>query len=138
MSSLTRPFYAWNNDEMETMSIYVSVDLITERGWNAEELYFAGIPKRVGFYRLPRKETTQEQTLFFATTGGDVLGDVYLLYKSDKRAVTITSYNPSTCMIEGTFALTVVRDTTGGRKFETLPDTLRFAQGRFRTHVVTR
>ena len=81
----------------------------------------------------------EEQTRFFFTSqdDGDVGADTYVLYKSDdERVITIDSYDASTCTIAGTFALTVVRDTTNKKVFP-YPDTLRFSQGRFRTHVVT-
>lgn len=140
------PFAEWqprlyaisSGENSNTLALVLNV--YNELGFQREGLSFRGIPKRLGLYALPRQiaEQSEEQRLFFSTSqdDGDVGADYYVLDKTASSHIAITSYDPSGCMIEGTFSLTVVRDTRFPRVFP-YPDTLHFSHGRFRTNVVT-
>ena len=112
---------AQSNDERETMGILMDVfdDKGGPRGnlYPLEGLYFAGVPKRLGTYPLPGRIVqwdVEQRRYFYTTDGGDVLGLVYVLDKSEDGFISIDAYDWSSCTIQGTFALTVIRDEPGG------------------------
>lgn len=135
--------YAHSNDDRETMNIYMGAfegrpSHKYEYACPFEDLVFQGIPRRLGTYPLPGRieEWDVEQRASFGTTYKcDVSGLSYVLDKSEGGFISIDAYDRSSCTIEGTFALTVIRKGLGG--VYPYVDTLRFTEGRFHTHVVT-
>ena len=133
--------YAVSNDGRETMSILM--DVFDEKYTKGEHLWrerisFAGVPKRLGTYPLPGRvvqRDTEQRNYFLTSDHGDVLGLVYVLDKSEDGFISIDAYDRSSCTIQGTFALSVIREEPGGAY--PYVDTLRFSEGRFHTHVVT-
>ena len=102
-----------------------------------ESLYFEDIPRRLGTYPLPLPGVSESQGHYFDAHvhGYDVVGFGYYLDLSEESFISIDAYDPSTCTIQGTFALTVVN--TQPKDMYPYVDTLRFTEGRFHTHVVT-
>lgn len=135
--------FAQSNDERETMGIFLHVfDKPSVPGHTCphEQLYFAGIPRRLGTYPLPGRivQWDVEQRRYFYTDGYcDVAGEAldYVLDKSEDGFISIDAYDRSSCTISGTFALTVIRE--GSKGMHPYDDTLQFTEGQFHTHVVT-
>lgn len=133
--------FAKSNDERETMGILMNVfdgskPFRPEHPCPFETLYFEGIPRRLGTYPLPGRIADAEQQASFGTIYTcDVSGLSYALDKSEDGFISIDAYDRSSCTIQGTFALTVIRQGLGG--VYPYVDTLRFTEGRFLTHVVT-
>jgi len=74
----------------------------------------------------------------FRETGGDVIYHTYSpIDDSLTNQLTITSYDSTTSLIEGTFHTTVVVDSAPepGEPSQRRPDTLRFTDGEFRVNV---
>ena len=125
-----------------TMSIFLSVfdpryehpsspwpDLI-------EALFFEDIPRRLGTFPLPLPGVSESQDPYFHASvhGPDLVGLLYYLDTSEEAFISIDAYDPSTCTIQGTFALTVVNKQP--KEMYPYVDTLRFTEGRFHTHVI--
>ena len=134
--------FAVSNDESETMDIMMDAFEMhpgqPEYPCPDEQLYFAGLPRRLGTYPLPGRvvQWDVEQTGYFFTFDRcDLARSVYVLDQSEGGFISIDTYDRSTCTIKGTFALTVIREKPGGT--HPYVDTLRFTEGRFHTHVVT-
>ena len=102
-----------------------------------EVFYFPDIPRRLGTYPLPLPGESESLNHYFHAYvyGSDVVGLSYSLDISEKPFISIDTYDPSTCTIQGTFAMTVV--STQPKDMHPYVDTLRFSEGRFHTHVVT-
>ena len=132
-------------------------DLIYER------MYIWGIPFKIGRYPLselggyPLSELTEPITLnlyadgeFFINNSWDRIivdnlgsysfskNSGYLFDKNADNILTIDSYDPSTCLITGTFSFTGVRSPKNNRpKSMHYPvDTLRFTQGKFSAYLI--
>ena len=132
--------YASTNEERETMDIGISV--LSERSQDAYpvgSMYFPDVPRRLGIYPLPipgEKDAVPLSYFYHSWEYGDVAEPDYLLDISEAPFISINTYAPSSCTIQGTFALTVIREKP--RDMHRNLDTLRFSEGRFYTHVVTR
>ena len=102
-------------------------------------LFFEDVPRRIGTYILPipgGNGTLSRSDIYDSFEYGDVVGPDYLLDLSEERFISIDAYDPSSCTIQGAFALTVIRERP--RDVHRHLDTLRFSEGRFYTHVITR
>ena len=137
--------YAFSNDEKETMNIYMGV---YDGKWGnspppvfpEEVLSFEGIPKRLGTYPLPGRSVegdTERQSSFLTIDHGAALGWVYEFDKSENGFISIDAYDRALCTIQGTFSISMLREGRPGGVYPYV-DTLRFTEGRFHTHVVTR
>lgn len=134
--------FAVGNDESETMDIMMDVFDIgpaqPEYSCPDEQLYFAGLSRRLWTYPLPGRIVQwgiEQERYFFAFDHCNVPGSAYVLDESEGGFISIDAYDRSSCTIRGAFALTVIREKPGGT--HPYVDTLRFTEGRFHTHVVT-
>lgn len=135
-------FAAQTSHEREpTMSFLMSV-YDARRGYPfpypgfIESMYYLDIPRRLGTYPLPLPGVSESQRHYFHAHvhGFDVSGLGYYLDRSEEAFISIDACDPSTCTIQGTFALTVVN--TQPKDMYPYVDTLRFTEGRFHTPVV--
>ena len=137
--------FAYSTDKRETMGIFMHVfddDKPSPPGYPCpfETLFFDSVPRRLGTYPLPGRieQLDEEQRRYFYTKPlCDVAGLAYVLDKSEIGFISIDAYDRSSCTIRGSFALTVIRNGRGGGVYP-YDDTLRFTEGQFHTHVVTR
>jgi hypothetical protein len=101
-----------------------------------QSLTFTRIPLAVGVYTLstpqPCRVGTNQVGVGFATLiGGDVIRDYYRLDLTKPATIKITKYDRRTGEIEGTFDVSLVRDTRGQTTFDAAA-TINFRNGFFR------
>ncbi|QJD79599.1 DUF6252 family protein [Spirosoma rhododendri] len=100
-------------------------------------LTFTRIPPAVGVYTLstsqPCSVGKQQVGVSFVTLiGGDVLRDQYQPDLTKTGTITITSYDARGGTIEGTFEVTLVRDTRR-QPTSDAAETVQFQRGSFKT-----
>lgn len=138
---------ALTNYDSETMEIILflraidvgSDGLFWER---AESMGFHNVPKRLGTFSLS-EFSTQDALLSVGASGlnvgqQEVPAYHYDLEKSEAGYISVDSFEPQSCTIQGTFALTLIRNPLGGGEIkypDHLPDiyadTLRITDGKF-------
>lgn len=104
-----------------------------------QSLTFTGLPPAVGVYTLSTSQPCsvslkQAGVSFMTLVGGDVLRDQYQPDLTKTSTIKITRYDAQGDELEGTFEVTLVRDT---RRSST-PDaaeTVYFQHGLFKTRV---
>jgi len=121
-----------------------SVHLIFEK-WNGsmskEHLNFYPLAINLNLPQYIKKINTNGSTLtsqYNTVTGdGDVTCDIYYIYEPDslQNFITITSYNPATKEIGGTFQATYLIDASRPKCVPSAPDTVRIRNGQFYTKI---
>ena len=134
------------DNESETMTISMLVTASDGGPYGRQEtLTFPSIPKRLGTYPL-KEFSTQSTQLLIHVNGLDAGPEyVYYLEPSEDGFITVDSYDPGLCTIQGTFALALIR-TRFEDEFRcpscdylrVYVDTLRITDGKFHTQIVTR
>ncbi|MCY4001743.1 MAG: hypothetical protein OXF84_13180 [Bacteroidetes bacterium] len=135
------------DNESETMTISMLVTASDGGPYGRQEtLRFPSIPKRLGTY--PLNEFSVQATKLFAHIHGYDVGSgyVYNLEPSEGGFITVDSYDPGLCTIQGTFAMTLIRNPVDSEEYHCPPcdylrvyvDTLRITDGKFHTQIVTR
>lgn len=110
-------------------------------GFDREWLVFAKIPARKGIYIPEGKPGSCDiDTLPSASYGtsqddGDALKDVYELVQSENNHITITSFDPVSEEIKGSYQLTFVIQSKSAWPPD-YPDTVRFSRGEFHTKII--
>jgi len=135
------------DNESETMTISMLVTASDGGPYGRQEtLRFPSIPKRLGTY--PLNEFSVQATKLFAHIHGYDVGSgyVYYLEPSEGGFIKVDSYDPGLCTIQGTFAMTLIRNPVDSEEYRcpscdylrVYVDTLRITNGKFHTQIVTR
>jgi len=136
---------AYTDSDSRAMEIIMLVTASDGGPYGREEtLTFPSIPKRLGTY--PLNEFSVQATKLFAHIHGYDVGSgyVYNLEPSEGGFITVDSFDPGLCTIQGTFAMTLIRNPVDSEEFHCPPcdylrvyvDTLRITDGKFHTRLV--
>lgn len=111
-------------------------------GFLRESLSVRKISKIIGTYNIPKTDTINlynHVTSFHSTLedDGDVILDVYFVDSNDPtHFVEVTSYNSGTGEFSGKFQVSFVRDSRRAKRHPSIPDTIRFTNGKFKTRIL--
>ena len=136
----------YESKTMRISMVVIAIDGGTDGDF--ETLRFPSIPKRLGTYPL-NEFSVQDTRLFVHIPGynvgsGNESGDVYYLEPSEGGFIKVDSYDPGLCTIQGTFAMTLIRNPVDSEEYRcpscdylrVHADTLRITNGKFHTRVV--
>jgi hypothetical protein len=118
----------------------IFTELYNGEGYITQAMYFIKVPLMKGKYKVDPyvDESCQLQdpiySFFDTTIGGDVSGDYYKILSSEDNFLQVENYNPKSKEIKGSFQVTFVLERAGYG--HTLPDTMRFTDGRFFTKMM--
>ncbi|MBX2965203.1 MAG: hypothetical protein KF845_03590 [Cyclobacteriaceae bacterium] len=120
----------------------ITINKHSSQGFLREDLFIDRIPKTIGAYSIPKTDTTRvydhvTSSYFTLEDDGDVILDVYFVDANDStHFVEITSYNPNTEEFTGKFQVRFVRDDRRVKRHPSIPDTIRFTNGNFKTRIL--
>ena len=108
-------------------------------GVRQQELIFLHLPLTTGKYKLTSDEVkycgdNRVHVTLYSQIENDVSGDIFKILPGSDSYLQINSINLSTGEIFGEFNFTMV--VFGPKDRSTLPDTLRFTNGRFHTKIL--
>ncbi|MCE6990616.1 hypothetical protein [Dyadobacter sp. CY323] len=119
----------------------INAELYTSEGYIRQNLYLKKVPIVKGKYKvIPyimdhcNESDPVYGILYTWIDDGCVIGDEYKILESENNFLQIESYNEKSKEIKGTFQLTFVLEREGSD--HTLPDTLRFREGKFHTKIM--
>ncbi len=110
-------------------------------GFMREALSFGKIPAREGTYLLKGRpgpcniDTLPAASFNTSQDDGDVGKDVYRVLQTESSWLTVSSYDPTTQEIKGTFSVTFIMDYKSP-SLPVYPDTVRFTNGSFHTKIL--
>lgn len=118
------------------------IDKYNNLGEKRENLSISRIPLIIGVFEVVNyladsvnNDITQYGSSYFSLTAdGDVIDGVYYVLESHDNYIEITHIDLNTNDFVGKFEITYIRDTTFNMN-PSLPDTLRFTQGKFQTKI---
>ena len=100
------------------------------------------VPFEPGTYKIHRVELDRQvcssdtvyRDFYTSVSDGDVNGDFYLPLEEAQNQVTITSHNPSTREVAGTFTITlvIIEEHRVNKTVVGAPDTIRLTDGQFK------
>ena len=121
----------------------ISIDVYNKQEFLRESLHIAKIPYEFGRNRIDTLGIRVDTLLTAASyatlvNDGDILGDLFKVYEGETESfISITSYNEKTGEVSGDFEVIFVfgEGVVGTKSDPTAPDTVRFANGKFRTKI---
>ncbi|RYC68489.1 hypothetical protein [Spirosoma sordidisoli] len=105
-----------------------------------QSLNFSRIPRAVGQYTFAPAQPCSSAVAgrvsasYITLIGGDVIQDQYRPHATQSGTLAITRYDTVLAEIEGTFDITLARDTTRPANADAAP-TARFRNGRFKVKL---
>ncbi|MCE6990618.1 hypothetical protein [Dyadobacter sp. CY323] len=118
---------------------YINSELYTDRGEVRQHLSLIKVPIVKGKYKVTpyiNGHCSDSDPVYgiLYTQFGDVMDDQYNILTSESNFLQIDSYDDKSKEIKGTFQLTFVLERAGSG--QTLPDTIRFREGKFHTKIM--
>ncbi|WP_159473234.1 DUF6252 family protein [Dyadobacter sp. 3J3] len=125
-------FSAERNDEKWSGATEISLQtpdsdtltLLFKANYSSEILWIKIKFNDTGYYPLKAN-----QAGYYSTVGGDVLVSRYVMTSNDTGQLTVTNYNPTKKLIEGTFDLSLTKQYANP---ENNNDILKFSNGCFK------
>lgn len=120
----------------------ITIDKHSHEGFLREDLFVNRIPKEIGVYNIPKSDTLRvhdfvTSTYFTLEDDGDVILDVYYVdANNNENYVEVTSIDFGSGTFSGKFQISFVRDTTRIKRHLSIPDTIKFTNGFFKTRVL--
>lgn len=128
-------YAAVNNKLADRLDILI--DSLDENNFNRERLSFYKVPSVPGTYTVFNSSSQVNDSLVgsrFFYVEVDILYGVYKILEADSSSfITLTSYDPVSREVKGTFDVTFIKEI---KPYPNAPDTIRLRNGKFHTKVI--